>query len=445
MKQFAEGSIVKFNNLFKHIIHSVGRRSVFRVAFPDGGRAKLRFESSDGRRVMASLVAEADCSLPEYNGNCNLFHDLLTDSCPTFTSAECMKEYFSQARAEYVRKNNEATVSSLESTEAAHVRIAHRGKEIDPAWLSAKIKQRIVGQDEQVDEIVSSICSHAKKRHPRKPKVIMAVGPTGVGKTQVCRVIAELLQEKFGKEQVPFIIVKGNEMGEKYRISQLVGSPAGYVGHDEASIMEPIKNSEFAIILLDEFEKADPAIHTLVMDWMDNGRITFSRIEDGEVSAEYDCAASIFILTSNIPITDGVSASMRFELRYDEVEPAANFSVDDEFCRKIMVQHGFRPELVGRISKFVQFNALKKEDVNKIAILSFKAKLREYGFVVENISSELLTDIEAHGVSGKFGVRQLENAIDDAIGSQLPTLPEGEDEIHINVDGTLANLIIAEV
>ena len=181
------------------------------------------------------------------------------------------------------------------------------------------------------------------------------------------------------------------------------------------------------------------------MDWMDTGKITLSRIEEDGESAEYDCAASIIILTSNINMSGEASVSMRFDLTggSERIMDDPTLSSDDR-CRGVMVRNGFKPEIAGRVSKFYEYKPLSKGDLAKIAVLAFKNKFTEYGFVVDEISDELQRDIEQSCAASRFGVRPLENALEETLGEQLPAASE-EGTKHLRVGGSLRRLTFTEV
>lgn len=443
MRQFVYGNTRQFTSLYDQLSGEARKKVWFTVTFPDGKRARLGFQCVNGR-MSVELNRYADESMPDYQGDNELFRKLATERRIEFENEEQMFATFREARCVYerqTRQNNSPSNGALSETE----RIEHVPTAIDPVKLANNIKSRIIGQDAQVEGITKCVCNHLRKKKPKKPLVIMLPGPTGVGKTATAQELTECLQAIFGKDEFPLIYVKCNEFKESYRISQLTGSPQGYVGHDESCMMSVAVRTGRFVLLLDEFEKLHPDISTAVMQWMDTGKVTLSRIENGRDSADYDCRGSIFILTSNIDMRDDSFSSLRFTVPGENAQaPQASTAISsDDRCRRIMVNNGFKPEIAGRISRFFEFKRLTKNDIAQIAVLVFKSKFSEYGFIVDAIESGLLEDIQFHYTSSKFGVRPLENALDEVLGAQLP--PPPVDEQHIKVGGTVERLIITEV
>ncbi len=442
MKRFVYGNDRQFASLCSQLSGERRKRIWFTVEFPDSTRARLGFQAIDNQ-ILLQLKACENESFPQYDGENPLFRRLVTEKHLTFESEAEMKRAFSNAKSIYappVQRNTQT-----ENMPSNGERIVHVSTAMDAQTLADEIKADIIGQDSQIEGIARCVCNHLRKKSPKKPLVIMLPGPTGVGKTATAKKLAECLQARFGETEFPLINVKCNEFKESYRISQLTGSPQGYVGHEEACMMSPATRTGRFVLLLDEFEKLHPDIVTAVMQWMDTGKVTLSRIEEGKDSADYDCQGSIFILTSNIDMQNGRESSLRFLISNESVQlnnEATTISADDR-CRRIMVNNGFKPEIAGRIARFFEFKKLTKADIAQIAVLTFKKKFIEYGFVVHSIEASLLEDIQSHYTSSQFGVRPLENALEEVLGTQLP--PLSEDEKRIKVGGTIENLIITEV
>ncbi len=442
MKRFVYGNNRQFDSLYSQLSGESRKKIWFTVEFPDNTRARLGFQAI-GNQILLELKACENESFPHYDGANSLFRRLVTEKSVTFENEEEMKSVFRNAKSVYVPPVQCNT--QTENMQPSGERIVHVSIEIDAKLLADEIKADIIGQDLLIEGIVKCVHNHLRKKSPKKPLVIMLHGPTGVGKTETAKKLAECIQARLGEKEFPFINVKCNEFKESYRISQLTGSPQGYVGHDESCVMSVVERTGRVILLLDEFEKLHPDIVTAVMQWMDTGKVTLSRIEEGKDSADYDCQGSIFILTTNIDMKNGRESSLRFVTSNESVQSGDEktmISADDR-CRRVMVNNGFKPELAGRIARFFEFNKLTDADIAQIAVLTFKKKFMEYGFVVQSIEERLLEDIRSRYSSSQFGVRPLENALEEVLGEQLP--PPSEDVKCIKVGGTIENLIIMEV
>lgn len=442
MRKFVYGTARQFDNLYGRLASDERKKIWFTIEFPNSTHARLGFRCLRGR-IVVEMVRYGEEGFPEYSGDNVLLSRLVSERTIVFDNMEQMRSSFDSIKEIYEGGNDRKSIPAA-IVRTVPERIEHIPTVIDPALLSEEIKENIVGQDSQIDGLVQCVCNHLRKKLPQKPLVVMLPGPTGVGKTATVRKLAECLKEKLGEAEFPLISVSCNEFQEPYRISQLTGSPQGYVGHDEPCLMSVVARTGRFILLLDEYEKLDPTISMAIMQWME-GKITLSRIKDGEENAEYDCRGSIFILTSNIDMGQGEVKSIRFSIPEPDnsKQPPILPQSSDDSCRQTMIKNGFRPEIASRISFFFQFKPLAKVDIENIAIIAFKKKLAEYGFLVDAMGQSLINDIRARYTSSKFGARPLENALDEVLGRQLP--PPSDRDQHIKVDGTVENLIITEV
>lgn len=438
MRTFAYGNDAQFNELWGKLTGNTSKRISFDVTLKPSIRATIAFSSNNGGVKVKLTLAETNAG-QSYGGNSEFIRSLLSGNEIEFATLAEMKEKFLEVKADYMPQ------TTTEQSDTP-IRKLLGCKIINQQWLAAKIKEQIVGQDAQIDGIALSVCNHLRKRNPKKPLTIMLPGPTGVGKTATARLLAEILQEVFGKEQLPLIVVKCNELKEEYRISQLLGSPAGYVGYSDPCMLQPLKRTNSAIIVFDEFEKAHSSIHTSVMDWMDSGKVTFSHIDEGEETGEYDCAASIIIMTSNIDM-GGSAPDMRFVISPQNaatVQQTTSTHETNEHCREVMRRGGFKPEIAARIQYFFEYKALSPADIKKVLVLAFKKKAKEYGAIIDSVSESLTTDIHRRYAGSRFGVRPLENDLDEKLGQQIPQSVLTEDK-HFNAGGTLDNIIFTEV
>lgn len=420
MKQFAFGSLQQFNNLYNKIINgNVALK--FEVLLPNNQHAKLVFMPLEGRFIQC-FVTNINI---DYNSNNDFMKSVLNGKKYVFSDSQEMYNVFSSLKEEF----KDSFTSGIITSEPIVV---------NSASLSKEVRESLIGQDGQIDKLSKGICNHLRKKHPSKPYVAMLLGPTGVGKTATIKKIVEILQKKFSKDQFPLIQINCNEFQQSFQLSELIGSPAGYVGYADKCILEPIKKTHSPIILLDEFEKAHRDVSMAVMNWIDTGRITLARIDEYSDNAEYDCSRGIIVMTSNIFLDAKENISMRFCLRENEVEREDVVSSIDEKCRKAMVKYGFKPEVAARISNYYEYKSLNAEDMKKIAIIVFKNKLKEYGVIVNNIDDELKLNIESLYNPSDFGVRVLENTIDNILCGHV--FLNTDTECVVNVRGTIDNL-----
>ena len=437
MRQFAFGSAAAFAELWNRL--SAAPKTIrYRVTVAPDISARLAFDSLIGNSTVRVRLSEISGGAERYGVESEFMRSLLSGGESIFPSAEALRARFEDIRADYQ--------SAPEGTDGGDdTRLLWQSAAVDPEELAAAIKARVIGQDEQIDGIAKSVCNHLRKKRPIRPLTIMLPGPTGVGKSETARVLAELLQARFGKERMPLISINCNEYRERHRISQFIGSPAGYVGYDDACVMESIKKTDSVIVLFDEFEKAHPDIHTAVMAWLDSGIVTLARIKDGETSAEYTCSPSIIIMTSNMNLKRKKRAAIGIKTGADEVQVPqgeSEFERNDR-CRRAMVECGFKPEIAGRISYFFEFKPLSDESCKKILALSFAKKASEYGAIIERVEEDLQRDMFLRFGKSAFGVRPFEYALDDILGKQIPRDCYDKDKRYI-ASGTLDTIIFTE-
>ena len=439
MKAFIYGTKNQYDDLWRRLTADAARRIKCNVTLGGGLCAKLVFETAGAGKVKAYLLAaDGAAQLPAPAEDASALLRELHNGGKIFSSAKEMREAMRSLEGDFNATEGAQITDSNSSRHKIPQRI------IDPAELAAGIKEHIVGQDARIDGICECVCNHLSKKSPARPLTVMLPGPTGTGKTATAKRLAAALSEIYGEDTFPLIVVNCNEMREEYRISQLIGSPAGYVGHGETCLMEPVKKSDGVIIIFDEFEKAHPAISTTVMNWMDTGIINLSKAGDDD-SMAYECKRSIIIMTSNI---DMHTVTGRFDFAEDDpvskntagVGTALPTSAESDACRDAMVRAGYRPEVAARISYFFEYKQLTEADIAKIMCISFAAKAEEYGYKVSGLSDTLRRDLAArYGVS-TFGVRSLESDLDRIIGDYVRHSGGLEANAEYTVDGVIGAL-----
>jgi ATP-dependent Clp protease ATP-binding subunit ClpA len=280
---------------------------------------------------------------------------------------------------------------------------------IDGDALHDEISKHVRGQDEALKTLSSRVARHIARRNPRRPATFFLIGPTGVGKTTAAQSLVSALK-RVHPLAAGYSLLRLNmsEYQESYRLSQLLGSPQGYVGYGEGSqLTDALVANPRTIVVFDEIEKAHRSILKALMNAMDAGRL--STAAKNEAGREIDCRFAILIFTSNHD-----SQSILTQLSEREAFDAPE--VVNEICRHQLVRSGVAPELVGRIGSFLVFRPLDKETRAEIAALSIARVAGEYGLTVCNIDPAVVLDLLSLRQSASFGARPLEYSAEDLLG-----------------------------
>ena len=254
------------------------------------------------------------------------------------------------------------------------------------------LKQRVVGQDEAIEKVVHAIQVHrAGLTDPNKPiGSFLFLGPTGVGKTEVAKTLADYL---FNDEQ-KIIRIDMSEYMEKHAVSRLIGSPPGYVGHEEGGqLTEAVRKQPYSVILFDEIEKAHPEVFNIFLQILDDGRLTDGQ---GRTISFKNC---VIIMTSNIGSEVILQAKQLTDKVKQEIEQ--------------LLHKSFRPEFLNRIDDIVYFHMLDQtiiKDIARIHLQQFEKRMSEKNIAV-TISDATVSCIAQHGFVQEFGARPLKRAI----------------------------------
>jgi ATP-dependent Clp protease ATP-binding subunit ClpA len=285
----------------------------------------------------------------------------------------------------------------------------HRPLYIDEDALLQRLQRRILGQDAALRALAGEVTRHSARRRPGRPAVVFAVGPSGVGKTRTAEslagVLRELDAESYGYQ---FLRLDMTEYQEAHRVSQLIGSPQGYIGHGDGSqLLDALRANARTIVLFDEIEKAHAAILRVLMNAMDAGRL--SSASRSPAGREVDCRHSIFMFTSNLDAKEIL----------DELESRNGFgnrAIVDEVCRRRLHAAGMAPEIVGRIGRFLVYRPLTPSIRAQIVALAVADVADEYGVDVAYVAPEVVVDLIQKARSESFGVRPERFLIDDCLG-----------------------------
>jgi ATP-dependent Clp protease ATP-binding subunit ClpC len=294
---------------------------------------------------------------------------------------------------------------------------------------------RVVGQEEAVEAVSRAVRrARAGLKNPQRPiGSFVFLGPTGVGKTELARALAEAM---FGNEDA-VIRLDMSEYMEKHAVSRMIGSPPGYVGYDEGGqLTEKVRRKPYSVILLDEIEKAHPDVFNILLQILEDGRLT-----DGQ-GRTVDFRNSVVIMTSNVGAQDlNATKKVGFTSVVDEAE---NYSRMKERVME-QLKHTFRPELMNRIDEIIVFSSLNEEELKQIIEILLRdltKRIEENGYTME-INAAARDVIMKEGYEPAYGARPLKRAIQKLVEDQvseeiLKKTVEPGDKILIDaVDGKI--------
>ena len=290
---------------------------------------------------------------------------------------------------------------------------ATEGLYLDEDALAEALASRVRGQHEALKTMAALASRHLARRQPRRPAVMVAVGPTGVGKTLSAETLPEAIRQVAGQDMGHgFLRLDMSEYQEAHRVSQLLGAPQGYVGYDDGSqLLDALAANPRQVVLFDEIEKAHPTILRALMNAMDAGRLS-SAARGKQGSREVDCRQALFIFTSNIDANRILDDLKDEDTRCDRARR-------DEVCRRRLRAAGLAPEIVGRIGRFMVFWPLSPEARAEVAVLAVVQLGDEYGLQVTHVAPDIINQVLARGAGESFGARVDRYTVDDLLGPAL--------------------------
>ena len=266
------------------------------------------------------------------------------------------------------------------------------------------LHRRVIGQDEAVEKVSDAILrSRAGIQDPNRPLgSFLFLGPTGVGKTELAKALAEALFD----DENNIVRIDMSEYMEKFSVSRLIGAPPGYVGYEEGGqLTEAVRRKPYSVVLLDEIEKAHPDVFNILLQVLDDGRITDSQ------GRTVDFKNTIIILTSNLGspyILDGINAD-------GEISEEARQKVDQ------LLKQSFRPEFLNRLDEIVFYKPLMKTEIYKIVDLmlnSLRKRLedKQLSLTVTDAAKDYII---ANGYDVNYGARPLKRWIQQKVETLL--------------------------
>ncbi|MBN2671789.1 MAG: ATP-dependent chaperone ClpB, partial [Deltaproteobacteria bacterium] len=295
--------------------------------------------------------------------------------------------------------------------------------------MEDRVRNRVVGQDVAVSKLSKAVrMSRAGLKDPNKPIAsFLFTGPTGVGKTEVARAAAEFLFD----DESNMIRIDMSEYMEKHAVARLIGAPPGYVGYDEGGqLTEQVRRKPYSVILLDEIEKAHPDVFNVLLQVLDDGRLT-----DGK-GRTVDFKNTILIMTSNI--------GSQFILESSDTAAVEKHIFDS-------LKSVFRPEFINRVDGILIFDRLEKEDLKKIAQIQLRnvSKLLQARGLELTASDAAIDELASRGYDAAFGARPLKRVIQEYVLEAISErIISGEvssnQSLHLDVSGDAFQISVRE-
>lgn len=282
--------------------------------------------------------------------------------------------------------------------------------------MEAELGKRVIGQEEAVKAVANAIRrSRAGIAPPNRPiGSFIFLGPTGVGKTELAKALAEFM---FDTEEA-LVRVDMSEYMEKHNTSKLVGSPPGYVGHEEGGqLTEIIRRRPYAVILLDEIEKAHPDVFNILLQVLDDGHITDAK------GHKVNFKNTVIIMTSNIGSQMILDMKKRGELGFKSPDKTKKGSEEESVKERVMaaLQEHFKPEFLNRIDETIMFHTLSEEELEKIVDLQLHAiqeRLHEKRIEL-NVDEKAKKYLAKEGFNPDYGARPLKRLLQNEILDEL--------------------------
>jgi ATP-dependent Clp protease ATP-binding subunit ClpC len=288
--------------------------------------------------------------------------------------------------------------------------------------LEEQLHERIIGQDEAVEAVAEAVRrSRAGLGDPRRPiGSFLFMGPTGVGKTELARALAEIL---FGSEDL-MVRFDMSEFQERHTISRLVGAPPGYVGYEEAGqLTEQVRRRPYSVLLFDEIEKAHSDVFNILLQILDDGRLTDAQ------GRTVDFKNTVVIMTSNLG-ADRIQQHARQKESFEQLK--------EDLMQ--LLRHSFRPEFINRIDEIIVFRALDEKQLAQITRLlldKLARRLRAQHIDVE-FTEDAVQLLAREGFDPEFGARPLRRTIQRLVENELSRLVlsggvEPGDKVRVDV------------
>lgn len=349
----------------------------------------------------------------------------LEDAGDQVSAGNCMR---SEEVADIEPMQNQNTVAEdiLDRDRLSRIR-AERGKmkTVWPEELATPLKKKVFGQDAVIDALADMVVIN-QIRTERKLLAIALLGPTATGKSETAKSLAEVMTDVYGK---PYghIEIAGSEFIGEHTVHRFFGAPPGYVGHGTPTLLDPVRNNPYHVIVVNEVEKADDKFLIGLMEAIDTGYLGMA-----DNSKPIDLNKCILLFTSNIPIDMA------------KYESASAFE-RSEMCRDAFTKHCGKPEISGKIGNFLVFSPLSEDAMTDIVIKFIREELESYDLVLAHVDEYLMADFLKQRT--KYGARGIRGLVNEVVGRHLLRNRSftGHKGKRISLRGSIDNIQFEEV
>ena len=428
MREFVYGTAGQFAALDREL--SAGKKYRFAdrqlppSCTPD--RADIWFSKSDG--VYSLLVSRGVSTTAEDPD----FRDLLERGEARFLCMDDLASFLRSLQPLFPQTEDEgekqpgpgAGIPAPQAVDKEKLRAITRDERrprmVWPEELAEKLKQKVYGQDAVIDALADKVVIN-RMRKDRKLLAVTLVGPTATGKSETAKSLAEVMSQVYGTPY-GYIEIAGSEFIGEHTVHRFFGAPPGYVGHGQATILEPVRKNPNHVIVINEIEKADEKILVGLMEAIDTGMLGMA-----DNSKPIDLNGCILLFTSNIPIDmEKYEAGSEFERA--------------EMCRDAFTRHCGRPEISGKIGNFLVFRPLDDMAVADVIVKFVREELSSFDLQLAHIDEYLMADFLKHRT--KYGARGIRGLVSDSVGRHLLRTRRLEEfrNKSVNLRGTIADI-----
>lgn len=325
------------------------------------------------------------------------FRHFLERGEAVFFHVEEMISFFHSLRPLMKEEPRRAVVDKGRLREIKEEQSKEQGQEVWPEQLSQPLKQKVYGQDQAIDALCDKVVMNRMRKTERLLSVVL-LGPTATGKSETAKSLAQVMGEAY-KTPYGYIEIAGSEFIGEHTVHRFFGSPPGYVGHGQPTLLEPVRKNPYHVIVINEIEKADEKILVGLMETIDTGVVHMA-----DNSKPIDLSRCVLLLTSNIPID------------MEKYNSASEFQ-RSEMCRDAFTKHCGRPEISGKIGNFIAFQPLSMDATTDIVVKFVREELDSYDLRLARIDEYLMADFLEH--QSKYGARAIRGLVADTVGRRL--------------------------